>query len=131
MALLMVVASKSNPEKTYEIHHSEKTNVTYCTCPNWKFQNVPPALRSCKHLVSFHASQLAKKVAVESKAVAGQSLATSAAKVAAAKVAKTHARAMKKGGEMAVAAANAVLANPKAAKTQQAFAHAVLANEQK
>jgi hypothetical protein len=130
MALLMVVPSKSNPEKTYEIHLSEKTGVVYCNCPNWKFQNVPPAQRSCKHLASFHAGQLAAKSAVESKAVAGQNLATSAAKVAAAKVAKTHAKAMKKSGEVAVAAAKAVLANPKAAKTQQAFAHAVLANEQ-
>lgn len=126
MTVLATIPSKTNPNKGYDIMQSKQGHA-YCTCPGWKYQNVPPAQRSCKHLATYHAMNLAAKEEMSPKSESGAGLATSKAKVAAAKTAKSLAKAMKAGGAEAVEAAKAVLANPKAAKTQQTLALAVLA----
>lgn len=54
--VLEVVPSSSNPHKSYEIRRGHDHNV-YCTCPAWKFQRVPAASRTCKHLIAFFARQ--------------------------------------------------------------------------
>jgi hypothetical protein len=59
--LLQVPSSSSN--KHYDIILGGD-GVVYCTCPAWKFQKLPPAQRTCKHLkaASSQLSTLAKKV---------------------------------------------------------------------
>jgi hypothetical protein len=64
-AILATVPSKSNPEKSYEIHMGKDGNV-YCTCPAWKYQKgVSPKDRTCKHIKTLYgamASQAKLKV---------------------------------------------------------------------
>jgi hypothetical protein len=33
----------------YKLTMARTSNHTYCSCPAWTFQRLPPALRSCKH----------------------------------------------------------------------------------
>ena len=127
--LLATAASKTNPEKSYEIRKGAD-GVIYCSCPSWKFQRLAAANRTCKHLKSFHAGQLARKEAVETKQEAGQNLALAAKRVEAATWARVAHSAMVAGGEVAVAAASIVLTDPMSAKTMKRLAAEVLANEQ-
>jgi len=124
--LLALAPSKSNPNKSYEIRKGADA-VVYCSCPDWKFQRLAPANRSCKHLKSFHAGQLAKKEGVETKHEAGQNLALAAKRKEAAKWARVAHNAMVSGGEVAVAAASVVLTDPMSAKTMKKLAAEVLA----
>lgn len=106
--ILAVVQSKTNPEKFYEIRKGADHNV-YCTCPAWKYQRKQVATRTCKHIKSYAAGQLAAK-AVEDKSEAGHLLATATAKMAEAKTANALYRTMMRGGEEAKGAAKEVLA---------------------
>ena len=122
-ALLFVVASKSNPEKSYEIRQGAD-GVVYCNCPAWKFQRLASGNRTCKHLKSFHAGQLARKETVESKAQAGRDLSLAPKRTAAAKRAQSAHKALLAGNKEV---ALAVLADPMSANTMRNLALTVLA----
>lgn len=47
--VLATVKSDTTSNVTYEIRLS-RNNRAYCTCPSWKYQHLPTALRTCKHL---------------------------------------------------------------------------------
>lgn len=49
------VQSRSRPGVYYEV------TPTYCTCPKWKYQKIPPALRSCPHLEGLEKKHLPLK----------------------------------------------------------------------
>lgn len=60
LVVLKTVASKSNPDKHYEIRLG-RDNVVYCTCPAWKFSKTTDKFgnkqpKNCKHLKEFRAS---------------------------------------------------------------------------
>jgi hypothetical protein len=48
--VLEKVKSQSQPGTQYEIRLSKDGSHTYCTCPSWRFQRLPPRQRTCKHL---------------------------------------------------------------------------------
>lgn len=48
-SVIAVVPSSSNPALSYEIRLGHDGNV-YCSCPNWKYQKLPPKERTCKHM---------------------------------------------------------------------------------
>ena len=52
LIVLQTVASKSNPDKHYEIRLGGDNRV-YCTCPAWKFSK---GTKDCKHLREFRVS---------------------------------------------------------------------------
>ena len=108
--ILAVVASQSNPNKSYEIHkHAD--GLIRCTCPNFLYKRQNNKDRTCKHLASFHAGQLGGHAeAVESKSEAGQNLALHASRKAAGDRAFQLDKRVKKGD---VTAAQEVLANRK------------------
>ena len=106
--ILATVPSTSNPEITYDICKG-KDEVIYCTCPGWRNQRLGGGHRTCKHLTSFHAGQLARKAPVETKAEAGQNLALAAKRVAARKKAHAAHKAIKAGD---TAAALSVVSDP-------------------
>lgn len=68
--VLAVVSSKTDESKKYEIRRG-KDQTVYCTCPAWRFQRVSTSSRTCKHLKSFFAGQLASKHPVMAKSEAG------------------------------------------------------------
>lgn len=53
--LLCVVPSESHPGKAYAITRG-KDGVVYCSCNKWKFQKLPPRLRTCPHLQKWRVS---------------------------------------------------------------------------
>lgn len=54
--VIAVMQSESNPAKSYEIRLSKDGSHSYCTCPSWKFQSLPPKQRTCKHLRALKAA---------------------------------------------------------------------------
>ena len=123
--LLASVPSKTNPDLSYEIRRG-KDGVVYCSCPAWKHQRLPVAHRSCKHLKSFHAANLAAKESVETKQEAGSGLAHAQERAAAAKRMYAANKALNAGGEAAKAAAQALLSDPQAPSTLKLRACAAL-----
>jgi len=102
--VLAVVPSTSDPAKRYEIRRGHDNNV-YCTCPAWKFQHAPAGQRTCKHLKSFFASQLAngpEAVRMLTKSESGSLLAKSVKKQRVASERGAAARAAKKAARLAV-----------------------------
>ena len=66
--VIAYVPSSSDPSKSYEVRLGGDGNV-YCTCPNWKFQKLPPKERTCKHMKAL-SSQIATFMGKAAKAVA-------------------------------------------------------------
>ena len=125
--ILATVASSSNAEIQYNICRGGD-KVVYCTCPHWKNQRLPAAHRTCKHLKSFHAGQLARKAAVETKQEAGQNLALAKKRTEAFRRAHEAHKAMTKGtAEAAHAAALKTIHDPMVSQNLRAMALAVLA----
>ena len=50
--VLLVVQSKSNPDKVYEIRKSHQDGKTYCTCPGWIFK-ARKGDGICKHIAEY------------------------------------------------------------------------------
>lgn len=67
--VIATVPSESNPSKSYEIRLGKDGNV-YCNCPAWKYQKIPPADRTCKHLkgLSKQLAQVAGKMGKQESA---------------------------------------------------------------
>ena len=112
MSTILSTVASSSSDKTYNIVRGAD-GVVYCTCPAWKFQRLTAEGRTCKHIKSWSAGQLAtrniSKVVVE-KAESGHILSTSTKKVTARKSAHSAHKAMTKGTkEEALAAAQTVL----------------------
>jgi hypothetical protein len=131
MSTILSTVQSSSSDKTYNIVRGLDGNV-YCTCPAWKFQRLTAEGRTCKHIKSWSASQLAtkniSKVVVE-KAESGHLLSTSTKKTVARKSAHSAHKAMVKGTkEEAVAAAKSVIAGEiaNASSNLRALAAAVL-----
>jgi len=57
--VLAVFPSKSKPGHSHAVARSHSTGDTWCTCPAWKFQRIPPADRVCKHIKRVAAASLA------------------------------------------------------------------------
>jgi hypothetical protein len=51
-AVLAKVTSETRPDVAHEIRMGADGNV-YCTCEAWKYQRLPVAQRTCKHLQAF------------------------------------------------------------------------------
>lgn len=100
----------SSSDAVYTVTQGDD-GVVYCNCPAWKFQRLAPAARVCKHTKMAAASNLAKKAPVLAKSVAGSLLSTASTKNVARRSAHDLHKAMKAGGEAAMVAANAVLAD--------------------
>ena len=131
MSTILSTVASSSSDKTYNIVRGLDGNV-YCTCPAWKFQRLTAEGRTCKHIKSWSASQLATRnltsMTVE-KAESGHLLSTSTKKVTARKSAHSAHKAMVKGTkEEAVVAAKSVLAGEiaNASSNLRALAAAVL-----
>lgn len=52
-----LIAHVQGSAKTpYEIRRAKDGKSVYCSCPSWKFQRLPPASRTCKHIVAMKAA---------------------------------------------------------------------------
>ena len=112
MSSILATVASSSSDKTYNICKGAD-GVVYCTCPAWKFQRLTSEGRTCKHIKSWSASQLATRnltsMTVE-KAESGHLLSTSTKKVTARKSAHSAHKAMTRGTkEEALTAAQSVL----------------------
>lgn len=101
------VASRSNPEKQYEVRQAEE-GFLFCSCPGWKFQRKEAAARTCPHVASVSAKALPAAAPVVEKSVAGSHLSTHAKKNTTRRAAHDLNKGIMAGD---VAAAKAVLAD--------------------
>jgi predicted nucleic acid-binding Zn finger protein len=85
--VIAYVPSSSNPSVSYEVRLGKDGNV-YCTCPNWKFQKLPPKERSCKHMKA-----LSAQISTVTAKLAKAPVSAPVAKVEAAKAALAAAEA--------------------------------------
>jgi hypothetical protein len=49
---LAIMPSMSDPNKKYAVMQDDYGHY-WCTCPAWKYQRLPPAQRTCKHINSY------------------------------------------------------------------------------